>query len=60
MAGGQRYGKPVDIWAVGFIMYELIAGKHPLWKKGDDNITYKHRATNFKGLRYGHRFNKFS
>jgi len=25
MAGGQYYGKAVDIWAAGFIMYELIA-----------------------------------
>ena len=41
MAGGQNYGKPVDIWAVGFIMYELIAHKHPLWEKGDDNKRYK-------------------
>jgi len=37
MEGGKRYGKPVDVWAVGFMMYELIAGRHPLWVKGDTN-----------------------
>jgi serine/threonine protein kinase len=37
MDGGKQYGKPVDIWAIGFMMYEIIAGKHPLWVKGDDN-----------------------
>jgi serine/threonine protein kinase len=41
MAGGQCYGKPVDIWAVGFIMYELIAGRHPLWEKGEDKAKYR-------------------
>jgi serine/threonine protein kinase len=42
MSGGQNYGKAVDIWAVGFIMYELIAGKHPLWdRKKIDKNTYK-------------------
>lgn len=60
MAGGQRYGKPVDIWAVGFIIYELIAGKHPMWEKGDDNKAYRHKALKFKGLRYGRKFNKFT
>jgi len=31
MLGEAPYGKPVDIWAVGFMMYELISGSHPLW-----------------------------
>lgn len=30
------YGKPVDIWAAGLIMYELISGIHPIWRKGED------------------------
>jgi len=41
MDGGQTYGKAVDIWAVGFIMYEMIAGYHPLWQKGEDKFQYK-------------------
>ena len=27
----DSYGKPADVWAVGFMMYEMIALKHPLW-----------------------------
>lgn len=44
MDGGKMYGKPVDIWAVGFIMFELLAGKHPLWVKGDSNTDYIKKA----------------
>jgi len=47
MEKNKRYGKPVDIWAVGFMMYELISGKHPLWRKGDDNNSYRLKAQEF-------------
>jgi serine/threonine protein kinase len=62
MAGSKVYGKPVDIWAIGFIMYELIKGKHPLWKKGDDNKMYMRKAQEFdtSKLKFGSRFNKFN
>ena len=60
MAGGQCYGKAVDVWAAGFMTYELIAGKHPLWEKGDDKIIYKEKALKFKQLKFGRRFNEFS
>jgi len=60
MAGGKSYGKAVDVWAVGFIAYELIAGKHPLWDKGDNKDSYKAKALKFKGLKYGRRFNELS
>ena len=60
MSGGQTYGKPVDVWAVGFIMYEMIAGYHALWQKGEDKQQYKIKAHNFTKLRYGRRFNKLS
>ena len=56
MEKGKRYGKPVDVWAVGFMMYELIAGKHPLWRLGDNNISYRSKAQNFEKLKFGHRF----
>ena len=41
-------------------MYEMIAGKHPLWEKGDDKVKYKAKAINFKKLRYGRKFNKLA
>lgn len=60
MAGGQCYGKSVDVWAVGFIMYELIAGKHPLWEKGEDKKKYREKILNFKKLRFGRRFTELT
>jgi serine/threonine protein kinase len=36
MLGETSYGKSVDVWAVGFIMYELISGTHPLYVRGED------------------------
>jgi serine/threonine protein kinase len=41
-------------------MYELISGSHPLWNKSDDNKSYKEKALNFKQLKFGKKFNKFT
>ncbi|CAK61590.1 unnamed protein product (macronuclear) [Paramecium tetraurelia] len=30
------YNKAIDIWAAGVIMYQLIVGQHPYYKKGCD------------------------
>jgi serine/threonine protein kinase len=61
MAGGHNYGKAVDVWAAGFIAYELIAGKHPLWQRGDDKNKYKNKAINFKSLKFrSSKFTQFS
>jgi len=52
MFGETSYGKAVDVWATGFIMYELIAGHHPLWRRGEDKASYKEKIRNFKNLKY--------
>jgi serine/threonine protein kinase len=33
---GQRYGKRIDIWAAGIILYILCTGKHPFYTLEDD------------------------
>lgn len=60
MDGGQSYGKAVDIWAIGFIMYELISGVHPIFKKGDDKVKYREKLLKLKHLHFGSCFNEFS
>ena len=37
-------------------MYELIAGKHPLWEKGEDKPIYREKVLNLRKLRFGRRF----
>jgi serine/threonine protein kinase len=52
MMGDAPYGKAVDLWAVGFIMYEMICGSHPLWVRGEDKNSYKEKLKNYKQLKY--------
>jgi serine/threonine protein kinase len=51
MFGSGSYGKPIDIWAVGFIMYELLSGKHPLYSRGEDRTAYIDKLRDFKKLK---------
>ena len=50
MFGEISYGKAVDIWAAGFIMFELISNHHPLWNKGEYKPTYRDKLKNLKQL----------
>jgi serine/threonine protein kinase len=36
-ATGQRYGKRVDMWALGIIVFEMLTGQHPFYKSGDSD-----------------------
>lgn len=59
MFGETNYGKPVDIWAVGFIMYELISGQHPLWTRKEDKQQYKEKLRNLKKFDFSnHKFSE--
>ncbi len=53
--GETSYGKSVDLWAVGFIMYELISGMHPLYVRGEDKQSYKEKLKNFKTVSFNNR-----
>ena len=50
--GEVAYGKPVDLWATGFIMYEMISGEHPLYIRGETKQSYKEKLRNFKKLNF--------
>uniref|UniRef100_A0A667XFT2 CaM kinase-like vesicle-associated protein n=1 Tax=Myripristis murdjan TaxID=586833 RepID=A0A667XFT2_9TELE len=36
VVGRQRYGRPVDCWAIGVIMYILLSGNPPFYGEGDE------------------------
>lgn len=44
-ATGQRYGKRIDMWALGIIMFQILTGKHPFYVKGDTEETYIKRIS---------------
>jgi|LauGreDrversion4_2_1035121.scaffolds.fasta_scaffold381073_2 serine/threonine protein kinase len=52
MYGDVTYGKPIDIWAVGIIMYEIISGVHPTWQKGEDKSSYREKMKSFKKITF--------
>ena len=44
-ATGQRYGKRVDMWALGIIVFQMLTGKHPFYKSGDSEESYTQRIS---------------
>ena len=44
-ATGKRYGKRIDMWALGIIMFQILTGKHPFYVKGDTEETYIKRIS---------------
>eukprot|EP00347_Sterkiella_histriomuscorum_P013405 403364831 len=45
----HSYGKRIDVWACGIVMYMLIDGKHPLYnKKKDDQESFIEKLRNPK------------
>ena len=45
-AQGQLYGKRVDMWACGIIMYIMLTGEHPFVRDGDNESSYTNRISN--------------
>ena len=39
----QNYGKKIDVWPIGIIMYILLAGEHPFYQLGDTEETFLER-----------------
>lgn len=44
----QKYDSKVDVWSMGIILFELLAGYHPYNPKGNSNIQYNEYVENLK------------
>lgn len=42
-AQGQVYGKRVDMWSAGIILYLMVTGEHPYMREGDDESSFIQR-----------------
>jgi serine/threonine protein kinase len=43
---GKSYWKGIDIWAAGIIMYVLLMGKHPFYKREEKTRKYVGKMMN--------------
>ncbi|XP_072102266.1 caM kinase-like vesicle-associated protein isoform X2 [Mobula birostris] len=46
----HRYGRPVDCWAVGVIMYILLSGNPPFYDDSDDEENDSHNRAIFRKI----------
>ncbi|XP_006630769.1 caM kinase-like vesicle-associated protein [Lepisosteus oculatus] len=53
VVGRQRYGRPVDCWAIGVIMYILLSGNPPFYDETDDEDYENHDKNLFRKILAG-------
>uniref|UniRef100_A0A3B3XD78 CaM kinase-like vesicle-associated protein n=1 Tax=Poecilia mexicana TaxID=48701 RepID=A0A3B3XD78_9TELE len=53
VVGRQRYGRPVDCWAIGVIMYILLSGNPPFYDESDDDDYENHDKNLFRKILAG-------
>ncbi|XP_078063928.1 caM kinase-like vesicle-associated protein [Mustelus asterias] len=53
VVGRQKYGRPVDCWAIGVIMYILLSGNPPFYEENDDEDYENHDKNLFRKILAG-------
>ncbi|KAJ7316653.1 hypothetical protein JRQ81_002815 [Phrynocephalus forsythii] len=53
VVGRQRYGRPVDCWAIGVIMYILLSGNPPFYEEMDEDDYENHDKNLFRKILAG-------
>lgn len=53
VVGRQRYGRPVDCWATGVIMYILLSGNPPFYDETEDDDYENHDKNLFRKILAG-------
>nr|XP_033781894.1 caM kinase-like vesicle-associated protein [Geotrypetes seraphini] len=53
VVGRQRYGRPVDCWAIGVIMYILLSGNPPFYDETDEDDYESHDKNLFRKILAG-------
>uniref|UniRef100_A0A6Q2ZJI8 CaM kinase-like vesicle-associated protein n=1 Tax=Esox lucius TaxID=8010 RepID=A0A6Q2ZJI8_ESOLU len=53
VVGRQRYGRPVDCWALGVIMYILLSGNPPFYDETEDDDYENHDKNLFRKILAG-------
>uniref|UniRef100_F7E1X1 CaM kinase-like vesicle-associated protein n=1 Tax=Monodelphis domestica TaxID=13616 RepID=F7E1X1_MONDO len=53
VVGRQRYGRPVDCWAIGVIMYILLSGNPPFYEEVEEDEYENHDKNLFRKILAG-------